>query len=101
MNYSLKEQRFLWAICLIGFAILNTVFIYYLVFSAETITAAFKNPVAAVFIVESFLLMGVLAYLLNKWQLSRLHWAWFIVLSLVGGMAFALPIVLLWPKKTP
>jgi len=51
------------------------------------------------FILEAFLLMGAFAYLLSKWGVSQLHWGWFIGLSLLGSMAFALPVVLLWPKK--
>ena len=55
-----------------------------------------SNPVAAVFIIEALVLMGVFAYLLEKWSVTRLHWGWFVALSLAGGMAFALPVVLLW-----
>ncbi len=59
--------------------------------------SALENPVSAAFIIEAFLLMGALSYLLTKWRVARLHWGWFIVLSLLGSMGFALPLVLLWP----
>ena len=59
---------------------------------------AFSNPVALAFMVEAMLLMGAFAYLLTRWKVNRLHWAWFILLSMLGSMAFALPVVLLWPR---
>lgn len=51
------------------------------------------------FIAEAILLMGFWAYFLRKWGVARLGWGWFIVLSLLGSMAFAIPVVLLWPRR--
>lgn len=86
-------------LALVGVVGLNTVFLYGLLVQPEMLDAALSNPVSAAFIIESLLLMCVFAYLLAKWGVSRLHWGWFIVLSLLGSMAFALPIVLLWKRK--
>lgn len=61
--------------------------------------SALTNPIALAFIIEALVLMGVFAYLLTKWQVVKLHWGWFIFLSLLGSMAFALPIVLLWFRR--
>ena len=41
----------------------------------------------------------VLAFLLRKWGASQLQPAWFIVLSLLGSLAFALPVALLWRRS--
>jgi len=30
---------------------------------------------------------------------SSVHWMWFVVLSLAGGLAFAVPVVLLWTDR--
>ena len=57
------------------------------------------NPIAAAFIVEAMLLVGVFAYLLSKWRVTRLPRWWFVLFSLFGSMVFALPIVLLWPRR--
>jgi len=59
------------------------------------------NPIAAAFMAEALVLVGVFAYLLCKWRVSRLSWGWFVFLSLLGSMAFALPIALLWRGKRP
>jgi len=43
--------------------------------------------------------MNPLWYLLTRWRVSRLSRAWSVLLSLLGSKAFALPIVLLWPRR--
>ena len=100
LEYSGPERFWLWTLCAFGFLAVNTAFIYGLLFQPSAIIDAFKNPVAAAFIVEAVVLMGVFAYLLAKWKVISLHWTWFVVLSLLGSMAFALPIVLLWRRGT-
>ena len=99
INYSKHERFWLWFLALLGFLIINLAFIYGLLFLPEAMLMAVTNPISAAFILEAFLLMGAFAYLLSKWGVSQLHWGWFIGLSLLGSMAFALPVVLLWPKK--
>ena len=96
ISYSPRERTWLWALGVVGLLGLNGVFIYGLLLRPDLLAAAMTNPVAAAFIVEALVLTGVFAYLLDKWAVSRMHWGWFVVLSLAGGMAFALPVVLLW-----
>jgi hypothetical protein len=101
IEYSKCERFWLWCMAVFGFIGLNTVFIYGIFWQPQLLISAFTNPISLAFIVEAFLLMGVLAYLLTRWKVGRLHWGWFVVLSLIGSMAFALPVVLLWPRRTP
>jgi hypothetical protein len=101
IQYNRWERFLLWSVCAVGFLVVNTAFIYGLVFRPDAIAGVLRNPVSAAFIVETFVLMGLLAYLLTRWRVNRLHWGWFIVLSLLGSMAFALPVMLLWPVKAP
>ena len=96
ISYSARERAWLWVLAIVGAIGLNGVFIYGAVVRPDLLTSAMTNPVAAAFIVEALVLTGVFAYLLDKWAVSRMHWGWFVVLSLAGGMAFALPVVLLW-----
>jgi hypothetical protein len=65
----------------------------------DTLQAALTNPVAAAFIIEALVLVGVFAYLFRKWGVTRLQWGWFVFLSLLGSMAFAIPAVLLFPCR--
>jgi Kef-type K+ transport system membrane component KefB len=99
MDYSAQERFWLWALAIVGAVGLNTAFMYGLVVRPELLTQAMGNPVSLAFIIESLLLMCMFAYLLNKWGVSRMHWGWFVALSLLGSMALALPVVLLWRKR--
>jgi uncharacterized membrane protein YhaH (DUF805 family) len=96
MVYSRRERFWLWVLALVGIIGLNGAFLYGLAARPDALTSALANPVAAAFMLEAFVLVGVLAYLLKRWQVSELHWGWFVVLSLIGGIVFALPMVLLW-----
>lgn len=98
IEYGRTERLSLWILALVGFVFVNGAFLYALL-RPDVLQAAMANPLALAFMAEALLLMGALAYLLTKWRVSRLGWGWFVVLSLLGSMAFALPVVLLWPKR--
>jgi len=94
-----RRERF-WLLCLSAFGLfaVNAAFMYGLLFKPDSLISALTNPISLAFIVEALVLMGVFAYLLTKWGVVKVHWGWFIFLSLLGSMAFALPIVLLWRR---
>jgi hypothetical protein len=98
VEYSARERFWLWAVAVFGFVGVNGAFVYALLVRPDALAAAMANPIAAAFMVEALLLVGVLAYLLGRWGVSRLSWVWFVLLSLVGSLACALPVVLLWPR---
>lgn len=98
-QYSHRERFWLWCLSVFGFSIVNVAFMYGALFQSQAMASALTNPIALAFIVEALVLMGVLAYLLTKWRVIKLHWGWFVFLSLLGSMAFALPIVLLWSRR--
>jgi hypothetical protein len=95
-TYSAQERFWLWAIAIVTGAGLNGVFLYATGADPRALQAALTNPISAAFIVEALLLMVVLAWLLPKWGVSRVSRKTFIVLCLAGGVAFALPVALLW-----
>jgi len=95
VDYTPGERLALGIVGFVGLAGLNGVFMYGLLVRPDLISGVLANPVALAFVVEALVLTGVLAYLLGKWGVSRIHWAWFVVLSLAGGIAFALPVVIL------
>ena len=97
--YSPLEKRILIVGGAFGLVVLNSVFIGAALLKPEALVEAFTNPIALVFIAESFLLLGLFAYLLRKWGVLKLSWGWFVVLALAGSMLFALPVVLLWPRR--
>jgi hypothetical protein len=74
---------------------LNVAFLYGAM-QPGVLHSAMTNPVALAFILEAFLLLAVLAWLLVKWKVIRVSALTFVILALIGGIAFALPVALLW-----
>jgi hypothetical protein len=99
IEYTRGEKAAMIALGVIGAVVLNSVIVYCAIFHWDLVVEAHLNPVSAVFIAEAVLLMCFWAYFLRKWGVARLGWGWFIVLSLLGSMAFAIPVVLLWPRR--
>lgn len=95
-EYSSTERAWLVALAGFGFVAVNGAFLYGLIAQPGSLRAALTNPISLAFLVEALLMLVALAYLLGKWGVSRLSWGWFLLLSLLGSMAFALPVVLLW-----
>ncbi len=100
IRYGRAERGALWLLALSGLVGMNGAFLYGIT-RPELVRATLGNPLALAFVVEAFVLMAALAYLLGKWGVARLRWPWFVGLSLLGSMAFALPVVLLWPRGRP
>jgi hypothetical protein len=99
VTYSQRERFWLWALAVTGFLVVNGAFLYGLLFQPEAMAIAMRNPISVAFMIEALLLLGAFTYLLPRWGVSRLSSAWFVILSLVGSMAFALPVVLLWGRR--
>lgn len=99
IEYSPRERFWLWTVAVVGLVGLNGAFLYGTFFQPGALAEAMANPVSAAFMAEAWILVGLLAYLLSRWGVGRLGWPWLVVLSLLGGLAFALPVVILWPGK--
>jgi hypothetical protein len=100
-NFNRHERLGLGIVGVIGLVGLNGVFMYSLLFHRDDLVAALRNPVALAFIVEAFVVMGLVAWLLGRWRRNRLGWGWFVLLSLIGGLAFGIPAVLLFHDSKP
>lgn len=96
--YSRTERLILWILCIFGFTVINITFLNGLFFETEQYKEAMKNPIALVFMIETFILLGLFTYLLVKWEKLRIRWWAFVGLSFLGSMLFALPIALLWER---
>ena len=79
---------------ILGFFLINVPFLYYALIETAVYDAAMTNGVALVFIAEAFLLLAFFAFLIAKVGWKKPGWIWFIVLSLVGSMAFSVPLML-------
>lgn len=87
----------------VGFFGLNGVFLFYALARPEVMIDALANPISVVFMLEAFLLMGFLAWLIARTGIRTPSWRLFVVLSLVGSLAFSVPafVLLLRRKQQP
>ena len=91
MTLSPHQRTALWAFALFGLLGPNGVFLYYAFFCWSDLLATLQHPVTLAFVVEAFLVMGLLAAYFAWKPLGRWGWKTFIVLSLIGGLGFAIP----------
>jgi len=84
IGYTHTERFWLAALGVFCFFVVNGAFAYDLLFQPGALTDALTNPLAAAFIVEALVLVGVFAYLFERWGVSRLAWGWFCWLFLSG-----------------
>ena len=78
-------------IALFGLFVPNGLFIYWLFTEFSSITEVMNNWLALAFIIDAFMVLGLLTYWFAKNPMGKVKWPWFIVLSLIGGLGFSLP----------
>jgi uncharacterized membrane protein YsdA (DUF1294 family) len=99
MKIKKQHRIILWFVAIIGLFGINGVFLYSIIFRPELGKEAFENLYAMVFIFEAFILLPLLCFLIAIAKLKSPNWLGFLVLSLLGSMAFSIPIsVLLWTR---
>ncbi len=89
-----RESFVLAALAIFGLLVPNGIFLYYFFAAPEVVRQAMSNPIALVFIAEAFFLMFLLAWLLRRAGSTKPTGGVFVVLSLVGSMAFSVPAAL-------
>jgi hypothetical protein len=82
------------AIAVFGLVVPNGLFIYWLLQEFSSVQEVLANHLAVAFILDAFIAMGLLAYLYSKRPLGPLRWPWFVVLSILGGLGFSIPMYL-------
>ena len=95
-----RTQRLaLWIFSLIGLVGINGLFLYAVMSTPVSSLGVGINPAALAFIIEAFVLLGLLCFLIRVYELRNPGWVGFLVLSLVGSLAFSVPVsVLLWSR---
>lgn len=97
--FSRAERLFLRAVAAFALVGVNGVFLWALAYRPDAMREAMANPIAQVFMIEALVLVGLVAWMLRKWGMTRLGWGWFVLLSFVGSLAFAIPVALLLPRR--
>jgi hypothetical protein len=99
IDYTRGERLWLLALAAFGLLGVDGVFLWTLFARPEIMREALANPITIAYSVEALALVAALAWLFRKWGVSRLGWGWFVVLALLGSLAFAIPAVLLFPRR--
>jgi uncharacterized PurR-regulated membrane protein YhhQ (DUF165 family) len=100
-TFTQVHKKLLLALAIFGMVIPNGLFLYYLFFAPEVVNAAFANPIALVFMMEALLLMILLAWLIHIAGYRSPGWLAFIIMSLLGSMAFSVPAFLYFANRKP
>ena len=84
----------------IGLVAPGGLFLYWAFHDYTTLRAVLQDRLALTLIVDVLLTTGVLAAYFAKHPPGRLRWPWFVVLSLLGTLAFGLAFYW-WLSKRP
>lgn len=100
MTLKKRHRILLWIVAFIGLIGINGVFLYSAIFRPDLVAEAMGNLYAMVFISEAFILLPLLSYLIAVFKLQSPNWLVFIILSLLGSLAFSIPIsILFWTRE--
>ena len=75
-----------------GFFVPNGFFVYWLAFEFNGFGPVLQDKLALGFILDVFLALIILSAYFAAHPIGRVKWPWFVVLSLMGGLGFSLPL---------
>jgi hypothetical protein len=78
-------------VALFGLFVPNGIFVYWLLTEFDGVAGVIGNRLALAFIIEAFLVLGIMTYHFARNPIGRVAWYWFVVLSLIGGLGFGIP----------
>src|SRR5438105_7872944 len=90
-------------LALVGLLVPGGLFLYWLFNDASSLGAALSDRMALAFFVDLLMSTFLLAYLFARKPLGPVKWPWFVALSLLGTLAFSIPLFvwLNWPRARP
>ena len=99
MKLKKNDRAILWIVATIGLLGINGVFLYVVIFRPELVREALTNLYSMVFIIEAFILLPLLCFLIAVAKLKSPNWFGFLIISLLGSLAFSIPFsILLWTR---
>ncbi|MGD8319001.1 MAG: DUF2834 domain-containing protein [Gemmatimonadota bacterium] len=81
-------------VALFGLVVPNGLFLHWLFVERPGVQAVLANHLAVAFMLDAMLVLLVLTVRFAVHPPGRLRWPWFVLLSLVGGLGFSLPVYL-------
>lgn len=80
------------AVALFGLIGPNGLFFYWVFVEARGFGDLFSNKLALAFMIDAAMAVILIAVYLAKHPIGRIGWRTFVLLSLVGGLGFSLPL---------
>jgi hypothetical protein len=100
MNLSAIQKIILWCAAAIGLFGINGLFFYSMAVRPWEMKDIQTNFYALGFMLEAFLLLPLFCYLIAITKLKSPGWIIFLVLSLLGSLAFSIPFsILMWSRN--
>ena len=100
MNFTEKQRYILWDAAAIGIFWINSLFLFATFFRTKQVSQAYNNLYTMTFIIEAFVLLLLLCFLISIAKLQSPGWKGFLILLLLGSLAFSIPFCLLrWSRK--
>jgi len=96
-----SHRSVLGAVALFGLLGPNGVFLYYALLRPDEFWGALSNPVTLAFLTEAFVVMILLAVFLHVRPMGPWGWKSFVVMSLLGGLGFSIPALVLLNGRIP
>jgi hypothetical protein len=101
MHITAAQKIILWCAAAIGLFGINGLFVYSLSVRPWEMKEIQTNWYALGFMLEAFLLLPLFCYLIAIAKLKSPGWKTFLVLSLLGSLAFSIPFsILMWSRNT-
>ena len=79
-------------LAVIGNLVPGGLFLYWLAHDYTSFSAALSDRLALAFFIDLVLSTFFLAYLFARKPFGRIKWPWFVALSLLGTLAFSIPL---------
>jgi hypothetical protein len=79
-------------VALFGFVVPNGFFVYWLSFEFHGLGPVLQDNLALGFMLDVLLALVILGVYFARRPIGPVKWYWFIVLSLLGGLGFSLPL---------
>ena len=88
-------------LALLGFVVPNGFFIYWLLFEFHGLGPVLQDKLALGFMLDVLLVLIILGVYFARRPIGRVKWYWFVLLSLLGGLAFSLPLYYWLNRRQP
>lgn len=99
INLTRSQRIVLWCFSVAGLLGINGLFLFTIMFRPELIGEAQKNLYSVAFILEAFMLLPLFCFLIYILKIKSPGWIGFLILSILGSLAFSIPFsILMWDR---